>query len=87
MVLVYLMYPLHMVPELLEVLDVSVADLADHEVALALASAWLTGLHRRAARRALLPGGGGAVPSRQRGDRDAWGTALPASLNTILPLI
>ena len=39
------MYPLHVVPQLLQVLDVTVADLTDDEVALALALTRLTWLH------------------------------------------
>ena len=41
------MYPLHVVPQLLQVLDVTVADLTDDEVALALALTRLTWLHHR----------------------------------------
>ena len=41
----YLVYPLHVVAELLQVLDVAIADLTDDEVALALALTRLSWLH------------------------------------------
>ena len=58
------MDPLHVVPQLLQILDVSVADLADDKVALAL---WLTGLGGGAGAGALL-GAGAAAAARQRRD-------------------
>ena len=81
------MYPLHVVPELLQVLDVSVADLADDKVPLA-PLAGLARLHgarlvpsRRAGGRAALPGPvlAGVVPAGQRGDGDARAVALAAT--------
>ena len=70
-----------MVSELLEVLDVSVADLADHEVALALARPWLPGLHRWTGAALLSPRGGTA---RQRGDGYTRGTDLTGDLNNTI---
>ena len=69
------MYPLHVVTQLLQVLDVAVADLADDEVALALALARLARLHHSPGPRAgaclLARARPGVVATRQRSYRDA----------------
>ena len=70
----YLVYPLHVIPQLLQVLDVSVTDLADDEVALALSLTRLAGLHDRpgprTGARLLAARPPGVVTPRQRGYRD-----------------
>ena len=81
----YLVYPLHVIPQLLQVLDVSVTDLADDEVSLALALARLPGLHHgpgpRTGARLLAARPTGVVTPRQRGYRD---TRRAASLPGVL---
>lgn len=73
------MNPLHVVPQLLQVLDVTITDLTDDKVALASALA--------SPRLAWLGCGGGGAPlgtrtssPRQRGDGDGGGVTLAASL-------
>ena len=85
----YLVYPLHVVPQLLQVLDVAVADLADDEVALALALSGLAGLHDRPRPRtgarllATAARPAGVVSPRERRYRDARrAPALPGVLLT-----
>ena len=83
----YLVYPLHVIPQLLQVLDVSVTDLADDEVALALTLARLAGLHDgpgpRTGARLLAPRPPGVVTPRQRSYRDTRrAAALPGVLLT-----
>ena len=82
------MYPLHVIPQLLQVLDVAVADLADDKVALALALSRLAGLHdgpgpRTRPRLLASARPPGVVSPRQRSYRDRRrAPALPSVLLT-----
>ena len=83
----YLVYPLHVIPQLLQVLDVSVTDLADDEVSLALSLTRLARLHDRpgprTGARLLAARPPGVVTPRQRGYRDTRrAPALPGVLLT-----
>ena len=84
----YLVYPLHVIPQLLQVLDVAVADLADDKVSLALALTRLAGLHdgpgpRTRPRLLAAARPAGVVTPRQRSYRDARrAPALPSVLLT-----
>ena len=83
----YLVYPLHVIPQLLQVLDVSVTDLADDEVSLALSLTRLARLHDRpgprTGARLLAARPPGVVTPRQRGYRDTRrAAALPGVLLT-----
>ena len=64
----YLVYPLHVIPQLFQVLNVPITDLADDKVALALALARLPGLHGL-----LGPGGGtGLLAGARPGVVSTW---------------
>ena len=74
-----LVNPLHVVPQLLQVLNVAVADLTDDEVALAaaLARPWLAWLHCRGGGAAL---GARGAAARQGRDGDGGRVALVTAL-------
>ena len=85
----YLVYPLHVITQLLQVLDVAVADLADDKVSLALALTRLSWLHDGPGARtrprllAAARPAPGVVSPRQRSYRDARrAPALPGVLLT-----